>query len=233
MAKGRGKSNRTCTADLCGEPAPNGYLCSGCVRGLAEDLDQVVWLWEQLDITRVREANLAPAGAMRGASSVPLPWDERASQCQRRIYAALLGLSGELLAPVTPSLFAIVRKTRNRLLDIMRSPYAGTYLSELARCREDALSVINRPTYATRFEVGPCPELLGEGALRRRCPGQVWAMLPARDDVPAVLACRNPECSVVWNSSQWLRAGRRILAEHHRRRQLQLRGVLSAGSLGR
>jgi hypothetical protein len=65
---------------------------------------------------------------------------------------------------------------------------------------------VDRPPIRTRIPIGPCPEMAGAGY----CAGHLVAVVPVRNDRPARIRCDT--CSAEWITSQWARAGRRILA---------------------
>jgi hypothetical protein len=88
-------------------------------------------------------------------------------------------------------------------------------VDELTGDMRTARRVIDVPANRTTFPVGPCPEVTGHQATSTglqypllACPGEVRAYIPNTEDQPARLECT--ACHTVWESWQWLRAGRRI-----------------------
>jgi hypothetical protein len=104
-------------------------------------------------------------------------------------------------------------------------------VEELTGDMRTARRVIDVPANRTTFPVGPCPELtmvkityhavfppgisdpdtrhgLTTTETPTNCLGEVRAYIPNTDTQPARLECS--ACHTVWESWQWLRAGRRI-----------------------
>jgi hypothetical protein len=104
-------------------------------------------------------------------------------------------------------------------------------VEELTGDMRQARRVIDVPANRTTFPVGPCPEALLQPSLQTtgptvadtfavtatattitvhpsHCLGEVRAYIPNTEDQPARLECS--ACHTVWESWQWLRAGRRI-----------------------
>jgi hypothetical protein len=97
-------------------------------------------------------------------------------------------------------------------------------VEELTGDMRTARRVIDVPANRTTFPVGPCPEqftivatMVTPAASATKlayrqdgmhCPGEVRAYIPNDETTPARLQCS--ACGTVWESWQWLRAGRRI-----------------------
>ncbi|MPZ27528.1 MAG: hypothetical protein GEV12_14245 [Micromonosporaceae bacterium] len=89
--------------------------------------------------------------------------------------------------------------------------YAGEAWRDLRDVTGWLHRAVDRPANRTRFPVGPCPEITAGGV---PCAGQVTAVIPAREDRPALMECGT--CGERWPTIQWARVGRRMLKAQER-----------------
>lgn len=66
--------------DACSIPTNHGFLCQDCVRVLADNLTKLVWLWDEVTVTQVRQARTGKDRVGGKSSTTPLPFHEGASQ---------------------------------------------------------------------------------------------------------------------------------------------------------
>jgi hypothetical protein len=202
---------------VCGAPAgDDAYLCRTCTLKLGADLRDVPSLWQELDTTRTRQDKLvlnsgAPSGAER-----PLFFNEHAAQAAWDLHATLNAwcLDVSRLTEDDRDQLAVVDQhdvpglsewlTRN-MRTLRQHDEAAAAYDEIIDTIRRARRAIDRPENRTRFEVGPCPEILPEGT----CDGKVWAFIPVSEDKVSFMRCL--ECGHDWDTTQWLRVGRRIL----------------------
>lgn len=217
-----------CTAPKCGRPQHNGLLCTGCTEGLDTDLLEVSEVWPELLITRTRQDQVSDGTP--GSAARPLPWNEQASQASDALAAAvraLDALAGPLVAcdvachrcaaqigaqGSNPDPRPLARWLWTARPELVLAAGIGPVAARLDSALGRARAATDRPEYERRFEVGPCPR---PGESSRWCSGVIWALIPAREQDPAVLACS--VCAHRWDCTQWLRAGREI---HARRRAM-------------
>lgn len=200
-----------CTAERCDNPTPDSYLCGDCLRVLADDLGKIEWLWQELEVTRTRQARTQIGDHVGGKSAeTPVPWVENAARAADMLHNCvhlwaswLDSVADEHIEP-SRLIVTVDWMIRNHRA-FGRLEQAG----QIARAFEGTilhgLKVIDHPTLKTSFEVGPCPEPADSGC----CEGAVYAYIPVDPDRPAMLRC--VECESSWNTTQWLSAGERIL----------------------
>ena len=184
--------------------------------GLASDLETT--------ITRQDKLAMNPGSAT--SAEKPLNWNDRASNVRWELCATLSVWALETskrYEDTRDPVWAVGRDIARiaewmlRNINTLRLlPDAGEAYAELNDAIRRAENATDRPANATRFVVGPCPELLED---ETACPGEVWAFIPISEDRPALMACQNDEgCGQVWNTTQWMRVGERI------RRRIQQTG---------
>jgi hypothetical protein len=174
-------------------------------------------LASELETTITRQDKLSVNSGAATSGEKPLNWNDRAANIEWELKATCnawaletskhredprdpLSALGIDLAPVAEWLIRNIHTLR--LL-----PDAGDAYSELIDAIHRAESVIDRSAFATRFVVGPCPEVDGDEV---HCPGEVWAFIPVSEEKPALMVCQNDECGAAWNTTQWMRAAARI-----------------------
>jgi hypothetical protein len=188
------------------------------IPGIATDL--------QTSITR--QDKLGVTSDTRATGEKPLNWNDRASiiavELNATINAWALATSKhdedsrDPLAGYHHSDTAEVADwLRRNLTTLAQLQDAGEAYDEIRNSVGRALGAIDRPKNRTSFLVGPCPEKLGDIQIEP-CPGEVWAFIPTSESDPALMRCQYEQCGAAWNTTQWLRASRRILA---RREELE------------
>lgn len=157
------------------------------------------------------------------AAEAPLPWNDRAALADQRLRAAItlmaLDVAGlhtderDQLAPAMAQGHAEVARWLIRNRDTLaKLPAAGSHWESLDSAVFRARAATDRPQVKTRFVVGPCPQVQGEGDAYPGlpCPGEVWALVPESEDDYAVIRCLT--CSARWSADQWRRLAKRITA---------------------
>lgn len=66
--------------DGCSTPTNAGYLCKDCTAVLRDNLQKALWLWDELDVTRTRQARIGKDRVGGRSSDTPLPFHEGASR---------------------------------------------------------------------------------------------------------------------------------------------------------
>lgn len=201
----------TCTR--CTAPAGDTYrLCGNCGDEIARDLAFVPALLAELEVTYAKQDKLTVTPGRGGDEG--LPWKGKAKTAAAdlghflRVWAAALPVE-PVEIPADPA--ELARWLHSRVDWIRALEHAKTAHQDITGAVTRAIAVIDLPANRARFEVGPCPEQAEEGA----CDGTVWAYIATRSDDMSMLRCWT--CGARWNTTQWLRVGRRILA---RARQL-------------
>jgi hypothetical protein len=92
-------------------------------------------------------------------------------------------------------------RLRDHINDLRAHPDADKLHAEVTHAVSEARRATDQPANRAVINVGPCPD----------CDGHVYAFIPTEDARPARMECRaNPDHR--WDATQWIRAGRRILA---------------------
>ena len=199
-------SERVC-ATGCGRPVRDTLvLCEACLGSLRTSLGDVTWLDEQLETVLAKQTALAEHNGGRSAEE-PLPLSPPAAKARSELRVALVGWVRDLAetgGDVYPAdtLAAMARWLLARTERIAVHPAAEDVHGEIVGAVRLAWRVVDAPANRTTFPVGPCPEV--------HCPGEVRAYIPAQPERSARMECS--ACETCWEPSQWLRAGRRILA---------------------
>ena len=191
----------------CGRPTRDVLLlCETCRWALECDLGDVPWLDEQLELVLRRDAVISEHAGGRSAET-PLPLHTGALEARSQLRATLVGWVRDLAetggdaypADTMPAMALWLLARINR---IVVHPAAADVHSEIVGAVRLAWRVVDAPANRTTFPVGPCPEA--------GCQGEVRAYIPAQPERSARMECS--ACETRWEPSQWLRAGRRILA---------------------
>lgn len=229
-------TNQTC-ATGCGRPTREvRLLCDHHVWEVEQALAEMPALLDELQNTFTKQTRMTDgkSGDKPTKGKIrPLPYDVRASDALERIRVVLVGwvmdlydssgihgpacqscshssclaIRWHVLPPDT--LRGMARWLLSRLNDIARHSAADDIWEEITDAVTHGWQAVDRAATKTRFIVGPCPERSpADGA---SCPGEVWAYIPTSEDRKARLSCA--ECDTTWETHQWLRAGKRILAE--------------------
>ena len=198
-------SERLC-ATGCGRPTRDVLLlCETCRWALECDLGDVPWLDEQLELVLRRDAVISEHAGGRSAET-PLPLHTGALEARSQLRATLVGWVRDLAetggdaypADTMPAMALWLLARINR---IVVHPAADDVHAEIVGAVRYAWRVVDLPANRTTFPVGPCPEA--------GCQGEVRVFIPARPDVSPRMECQ--ACETRWETSQWYRAGRRIL----------------------
>lgn len=146
------------------------YLCPTCQRYLAEMLETLPWLLEQLEVTRLRQDRLTTGVVGKGAN--PSPINVGCMELSRTIDATLSQLLAVLQRRFVvfghaPANIQMARWLGDYVEDIARHELAKTFFTEIASLVGDPdhpstpgriLAAINR---TTRIFAGPCPTITG------------------------------------------------------------------------
>jgi hypothetical protein len=207
-----------CRVASCDRPVADGFVCARCAHDLERALGDIPAVVHQLNLTLAKQTRYADRNE-RGGNEQPLPMDPQASAAASELRAHLVGwvrLVAEERGWALPedTLDAMSRRMLHHV-EWLRHHQAGhDAVEELTGDMRTARRVIDVPANRTTFPVGPCPELaprwepmvMADALVN--CPGEVRAYIPNTDTQPARLECNT--CHTVWESWQWLRAGRRI-----------------------
>lgn len=197
----------------CGSPCSNGLtLCRTDTEYLRDELAWVAdrHLADELLTTLTRTDRMGPQ-ARRGGTGAPLPWSDPASRALRRLDGVLAAWCAGLHDVVPGRMSERAAELRRALPALRAHPEAGRAYTELTDAVFAARTAVDIPAESSRFDVGPCPEWIphAEDVHRMvRCDGTVVAHI-GRGDTASVMRC--PACRASWGTSEWLRAGRRIL----------------------
>jgi hypothetical protein len=211
-----------CRVSSCDRPVGDGYCCARCAHDLERALGDIPAVVHQLNLTLAKQTRYADR-AERGGNEQPLPMDPQASAAASELRAHLVGwvrLVAEERGWALPedTLDAMSRWMLHHV-EWLRHHQAGhDCVEELTGDMRTARRVIDVPANRTTVPVGPCPEVTPPDPMFMvdarvpttvsHCPGEVRAYIPNTDTQPARLECS--ACHTVWESWQWLRAGRRI-----------------------
>lgn len=226
---------------LCGRPAPDATLCRTCTKQLKRDLIDLPALADDLDVTLTRQDRVTPANDGGRSAETPLPLSLHASDALAAIRATLtswcLLTCDEMGAhPPRDKIPNLALHLLGWLGDLVKHPAAGDLADEIRKLHLRGHAVL-QPKDRARITVGPCPMVIDPDTDQESatgvgdpCPGQVTAIIPADSDDPPVMRCG--ACRHEWDSSQWLRAGMRIVGrqeaiERQRRLARELIGQAS------
>lgn len=193
----------------CGRPTER-MLCNGCLRRLRGELADVGWLDTELAATLARQVVMAMPGST--TSEIPLAVGRGALKARSILRNRLVGwcldlaethgydLPGDTLPMMAAWLVAYED-------DVAIHPAADELVDEIHQAIVYAKQIVDLPANRTAFVVGPCPELT--------CSGQVRVFVPAEHtDALARMECR--ACERTWDTTQWSRLGKRIMARQGR-----------------
>lgn len=221
---------------ICRQPIHDtAYVCSSDAGRLAKRLWMAADLAPDLDVALAKLARLGEPGPIPSGTPAALPFSIEASTDAATIRNTVSTWSRLVLehraprphlagpdcwvcthrscrlvryqATGAPAGLEPALRWLARQVDWLRhQPFGAEAFDELSHAAALVVRAVDRPGVRTRITVGPCPELVDGDA----CPGEVIAIVPARDDRPAVMRCSS--CRTEWPTAQWARAGRRILA---------------------
>jgi hypothetical protein len=161
-----------------------------------------------------------------GAAEHPLPLDPRASAASSELrhhlcnWVSIVAETRGLPLPAAavyhpggePGMDTLARWMLTHVEWLRHHEHGHIAVEELTADMRTARRVIDVPANRTTFPVGPCPEMFHVPQWPTKfddhCTGEVRAYIPNTEDQPARLECTL--CRTVWESWQWLRAGRRI-----------------------
>lgn len=198
-------SQQTCKRG-CDVPTDR-QLCRPCVGRIQHHLVQVPALINELETLLVRQAAMVERVEGAASAETPLPFHLHASThlhlLRHRLVAQVKDLASDDDSQYPKdTLAAMSRWLLARIDFIANHPAADELHDEIVDTCQDAWAAVDLAANRTRFDVGSCPEV--------DCPGEVWAYIPTSAERPARLECR--ECGRRWESHQWLRVGKRMLA---------------------
>jgi hypothetical protein len=234
-----GMTTPTCRVSSCDRPVADGYVCARCARDLERALGDIPAVVHQLNLTLAKQTRYADR-AERGGNEQPLPMDPQASAAASELrhhlcnWVTIVAETRGLPLPAAaiyhpggePGMDTLARWMLHHVEWLRHHEHGHVAVEELTGDMRTARRIIDVPANRTTFPVGPCPETLLPGTVvtsewehpsnrfaqgsnvDRHCPGEVRAYIPNTDTQPARLECTT--CHTVWESWQWLRAGRRI-----------------------
>jgi hypothetical protein len=202
---------------ICGSPCGDqANLCRTHTDQLAADLATVPELVAELQITLTRQDRVTAEKHGGRSATKPLPWNEHASQRAFELNTTLNAWALDtsklaederdpLIEQHHSDTAGVARWLGRNLRTLRQHQDAGQAHDEITDAIKEARRAIDRPGLSSRFYVGPCPEELDSVP----CGGDVWAFIPSERDKLATIRCTN--CGAFWDTTQWLRVGRRIL----------------------
>lgn len=215
--------NTQCTNPNCENPAETG-ICRNCADTARRDLKTFPELWTELDTTRFRLSKTTAAQEGRSANQ-PLNWNEYAAQAATDLAAVCTAWAKDIhhagdTDPCDPLPYSLTHPAHTacwlyrNFHALLRLEDIGDFADALTNATIRARRAIDLPALRTRFTVGPCPELLADidsdgKPTEVPCAGEVWAFIPADPDRHAWMRCTS--CAAEWDTTQWLRAGERML----------------------
>jgi hypothetical protein len=217
--------NPVCRVPGCGLPVAEAWVCQRCAHTLQRALGDIPAIVHQLNLTLAKQTRYADR-AERGSSEQPLPMDPRASAAASELrhhlcnWVTIVAETRGIPIPAAavyhpggePGMDTLARWLLAHIEWLRHHEHGHIAVDELTGDMRQARRVIDVPANRTTFPVGPCPEVTAPADLDYRpnlhCPGEVRAYIPNDATQPARLQCTT--CHSVWESWQWLRAGRRI-----------------------
>lgn len=222
---------KTC-ATGCGRPTRDvRLLCDHCLWVLERSLSEVPALLDELQTTLGKQTAMGERSGNKPtkASEQPLPIHLGAAEVDLRTY--LVGWVRDIAETYDQehppdTLRAMSRWLLARLDIIAVHPAAAEIWDEIVGVCRQAWHVVDRPALRS-FVVGPCPEQVHDpDGYEVECVGEVKAYIPTTDEKLARMACT--ACDATWDTSQWMRAGKRILDRKRKRRQASAERLLLA-----
>jgi hypothetical protein len=221
-----------CRVTSCDHPVTDAYVCSRCAQDLERALGDIPAVVHQLNLTLAKQTRYADRNE-RGGNEQPLPMDPLASAAASELrhhlcnWVTIVAETRGLPLPAAavyhpggePGMDTLARWMLAHVEWLRHHEHGHVAVEEVTGDTRTARRVIDVPANRTTFPVGPCPEVVlasvhspgamsGTNPMHIHCPGEVRAYIPNTDTQPARLECS--ACHTVWESWQWLRAGRRI-----------------------
>jgi hypothetical protein len=221
----------TCRVASCDRPVADAWVCQRCAHNLERALGDIPAVVHQLNLTLAKQTRYADR-AERGGNEQPLPMDPLASAATSDLrhhlcnWVSIVAETRGLPLPAAaiyhpggePGMDTLARWMLAHVEWLRHHEHGHVAVDELTGDMRTARRVIDVPANRTTFPVGPCPEMAHHEpwfmvdarvpTSLTHCPGEVRAYIPNTDTQPARLECST--CHTVWESWQWLRAGRRI-----------------------
>jgi hypothetical protein len=194
---------------VCNRPHAHSLMCHHCTGTLERELHDVPAVTAELDTTLAKQSRLGPTGG--GLAHERIGYHEGASLAADYLTNTLTTWARDLghnvacigeHAAVTAAAYLA-----HHIDDIRAHPAADELHDQLVDAVHQARREADAPANKTIIDVGPCPD----------CNGHVRAYIPT-DDRPARMEC-DTDPAHRWDTTQWLRAGRRILDRIHQRKQ--------------
>lgn len=209
---------RTCEAATCDRPAADGWgICRGCHRRTRMHLVSLAGdLSAELETTLTGQGKMGPDRVGGRSSTVPLPFDERASAVLVDVHARLVGwcrlLHDESGAPLPADTIHAMTLHLIRWLDVLaKHEIVGEFVDEVQSCVVAIERAIDLPPIRARLHVGRCPNVIDTTTLDptpEPCPGDMWARFPRDEILPPMIAC--DYCAGAYEPGHWQRLGERM-----------------------
>jgi hypothetical protein len=225
----------TCRVASCDHPVTDAWVCTRCAHQLERALGDIPAIVHQLNLTLAKQTRYADRNE-RGGNEQPLPMDPLASAATSELrhhlcnWVSIVAETRGLPLPAAaiyhpggePGMDTLARWMLAHVEWLRHHEHGHIAVEELTGDMRTARRVIDVPANRTTFPVGPCPEVVTEArdvmepttnrlmgiATTWHCSGEVRAYIPNTDTQPARLECT--ACHTVWETWQWLKAGRRI-----------------------
>jgi hypothetical protein len=185
----------------CGRGQAQGLLCHADTTQIERDLTDVPQLLDQLHATLARQGR-TETPATGGLAHERAGYHAGASDALTTLTRTLTAWSTGLGHPAWYATTA-ARNLRAHIDDIRAHPDADKLHREITTTTAEARRAIDQRANRTIIPVGPCPD----------CDGHVHAYIPTEDERPARMECDTNPTAHRWDTTQWLKAGRRILAK--------------------
>lgn len=191
----------------CGEPiTDSAYVCRLEADRSARRWREAADLWPHVAEAAWRQTRIGERGRGGSGHEQPLPVDLPASDARwsvaNTVQTWARHVAQETGADLPAGIASAWRWLAGRTDWLRYRPYAGEVMDELDDAAALVWRTVDLPPVRSRIPVGPCPQ--------PDCAGQVTAVVPAREQVPAVMSCG--QCGAAWGVVEWRGVGRRILA---------------------
>lgn len=217
----------------CERPVQDATICNLCAHDLERALGDIPSLVDELDTTLSRQAKFSLLNDGGRGTDTPVMFHEAASDAYWELRNTLIGwtkLHAEETLPKNPAsgptcraclhvscsilrsrrrplpddtLAALSRHLLGRVEWFRHHELAAEMVDEIRGAAQRLAHIVDQPPGRT-IPVAPCPEVTEEGP----CPGEMRAFLPASEDKPPVISCR--ECGKSWPTIEWTRLAKRL-----------------------
>lgn len=195
---------------------PGLHLCPGHHRRLAEDLDALPALYDDL-ADRLTGTTTGTTGRVTGTTTPGLHLDPEVARVRAEIRDRLISWTRAvceergLLGPSDPAPHTLAAwlSGADRVDWCAGQDWADEYADDIGRLARDARGLL-QPSGSRRFKVAPCPQTVqGDDGQQTACTGTIYAVLRAADSLlPSELACST--CGTTWPAREWSTLGRHI-----------------------